>query len=224
MWQTTSENIDQLSAALVKALGSMTDVKKGREAKVPTKAGSSYTYTYADLADTLQSVRPILAAHDLAVLQNASTQHPDHVHISTTLLHSSGQWVTFEPLALPAGRTAQETGSAISYGRRYHLLACLGLAAEDDDGASAGPRGNRNASTRSAKPTPPRANADATARSTEEARIRELLQTLDPEMQSAVRKGFVSTFGTLSALDVDRHADALAWVELTIRDMKENEA
>jgi hypothetical protein len=220
MWQTTSESIDQLSVALVKALGSMTDVKKGREAKVPTKAGSSYSYTYADLADTLQSVRPILAANDLAVLQNASTQHPDHVHISTTLLHSSGQWVTFAPLALPAGRTAQETGSAISYGRRYHLLACLGLAAEDDDGASAGPRGGRASQSRAKQETPRAASNEP--RTEEERKIRDLLQTLDAETQASIRRGFVTSFGTLSALAPERHADALQWVELTLRDLKES--
>jgi hypothetical protein len=113
----------------------MSDIKKGRSADT-----GKYRYTYADLADTLQSVRPILARNGLAVLQTASAGADETVMISTTILHSSGEWMTASPLGLPAGQTSQETGSAISYGRRYHLLASLGLAAEDDDAATAGNR------------------------------------------------------------------------------------
>jgi len=205
MWQS-SESITELSKAFVTALGEMSDIRKGREAKVPTKAGSSYSYKYADLADTIQSVRPTLAKHGLAVVQNVSTNNPDFVLVSTTILHTSGEWMTFEPLALPAGRTAQETGSAISYGRRYHLLASLGLAAEDDDGASASAR----RAPQRKEQAPRTANAPRTA---EEKAIREILSGLSPESASKVKKDFVAKFGTLADLATAQHPDALAWVE-----------
>jgi len=205
MWQS-SESITELSKAFVTALGEMSDIRKGREAKVPTKAGSSYSYKYADLADTIQSVRPTLAKHGLAVVQNVSTNNPDFVLISTTILHTSGEWMTFEPLALPAGRTAQETGSAISYGRRYHLLASLGLAAEDDDGASASAR----RAPQRKEQAPRTANAPRTA---EEKAIREILSGLSHESASKVKQDFVAKFGTLADLATAQHPDALAWVE-----------
>jgi hypothetical protein len=205
MWQS-SESISELSKAFVTALGEMSDIRKGREAKVPTKAGSSYTYKYADLADTIQSVRPTLAKHGLAVVQNVSTNNPDFVLISTTILHTSGEWMTFEPLALPAGRTAQETGSAISYGRRYHLLASLGLAAEDDDGASASAR----RAPQRKEQAPRTANAPRTV---EEKVIREILSGLSAQSASKVKQDFVAKFGTLADLEPAQHPDALAWVE-----------
>jgi hypothetical protein len=205
MWQS-SESITELSKAFVTALGEMSDIRKGREAKVPTKAGSSYSYKYADLADTIQSVRPTLAKHGLAVVQNVSTNNPDFVLVSTTILHTSGEWMTFEPLALPAGRTAQETGSAISYGRRYHLLASLGLAAEDDDGASASAR----RAPQRKEQAPRTANAPRTS---EEKAIREILSGLSPESASKVKQDFVAKFGTLADLATAQHPDALAWVE-----------
>lgn len=207
MWQS-SETITELSKALVVALGEMTDIRKGREAKVQMKSGGNYGYKYADLADTIQSVRPTLAKHGLAIMQNASTTNPDLVMISTTVLHTSGEWITFDPLALPVGRTAQETGSAISYGRRYHLLACLGLAAEDDDGASASPRQTKRASQ-----TQQRTQTAGAPRSVEEKAIREILSTLAPDMAQTIKQGFVQKYGTLSELPVEQHADALAWVE-----------
>lgn len=205
MWQS-SDTITELSKALVTALGEMTDIQKTKEAKVQMKSGGNYGYKYADLADTIQTVRPVLATHGLAVMQNASTTNPDLVMISTTVLHSSGEWITFEPLALPAGRTAQETGSAISYGRRYHLLACLGLAADDDDGASAKPRETRAAS-----------KSKNTERTVEEKAIREILAELAPDMARTIKQGFKDKYGLLADLPVDQHPDALAWVEDKVR-------
>lgn len=202
----SSETITELSKALVVALGQMSDIRKGREAKVQMKSGGNYGYKYADLADTIQSVRPILAAHGLAVMQNASTTNPELVMISTMILHTSGEWISFDPLALPTGRTAQETGSAISYGRRYHLLACLGLAAEDDDGASASARTKQRGSLPAQKPS----NAPRTP---EEKAIREILSSLQPSLAQTIKQGFVAKYGTLSELEVGQHPDALAWVE-----------
>lgn len=136
-----TDNIADLSEALVAATAELTGVAKGREASIPTKSGGSYAYRYAALEDVLDTVRPVLAKHGLTVTQTASNRNEDYLTISTAILHRSGQYLVWEPLALPNGRTAQEIGSAITYGRRYHLLACLGLAAsDDDDGATAAPR------------------------------------------------------------------------------------
>lgn len=136
-----TDNIADLSAALVAASAELVSVNKSREAAIPTKSGGSYAYRYAALEDVLDTVRPVLAKHGLTITQTASNQNADFLTISTAILHRSGQYIVFDSLALPNGRTAQEIGSAITYGRRYHLLACLNLAAsDDDDGAAAAPR------------------------------------------------------------------------------------
>lgn len=143
MFETRSETITGIAAAWVAAAAELVDVNKGKTASIQTKTGGSYGYKYADLADVIQSARPVLAKHGLAIVQNASSPTADVVLISTTLVHKSGEFWALSPLALPSGHTAQETGSAITYGRRYHLLAALGLAADDDDdGATAAPRTN----------------------------------------------------------------------------------
>jgi hypothetical protein len=224
MWKH-SETIAALSAALVAACGELTDVPKGREAKVQMKAGGSYGYRYADLGDALQMVRPIMAAHGLAVVQNASSPNDDTVHVSTSIIHASGEWITFEPLALPVGRTAQETGSAITYARRYHLLACLGLATDDDDGAGAAPRTNRanndrrganNAGNSRQAPSKPAAPETAANRTPEEGSIRDTLATLPPDKAKTIRDKFRGEFGALKDLDPARHAEALDWLQVAL--------
>jgi hypothetical protein len=212
-WSSSPE-IKNISPALVKALGELSDVPKGREAKIPTKTGASYGYKYADLADTLSMVRPILARNGLAVTQTASNPDGDSVAITTTLIHTSGEWMSFHPLLLPNGRTAQETGSAITYGRRYSLLAVLGLAAEDDDGASAAPRQSRSAQPRTTERPAPAPKPKAT--SPEEDEIKRMLAEVSTGTAKTIKGDFMSEFGRLADLPVNRHAEARDWVALRI--------
>jgi hypothetical protein len=212
-WHSSPE-IANISPAVVKALGELSDVPKGREAKIPTKTGASYGYRYADLADALSMVRPILAKHGLVVMQNASNPDSDTVAITTMLLHSSGEWMMFSPLVLPNGRTAQETGSAITYGRRYSLLAVLGLAAEDDDGASAAPRQSRPANNRTAPSPAPKKPVPVA--SPEEEEIRRMLAEVNTETAKTIKAEFMTEFGKLADLSKDKVAEARDWVALKI--------
>lgn len=129
----TSERIDEISAALVAALGSLTPVSKGN--RVDT---GSYAYTYADLGAIHEHVRPALAGHGLCVLQEP-IQRDGQLGARTRIVHSSGQWIESDGTLLPTSRNAgpQEAGSSYTYARRYDLLPMLGLATEDDDGARA---------------------------------------------------------------------------------------
>jgi|688.fasta_scaffold01021_39 hypothetical protein len=213
---TSSPEIQNISASLVKALGELSDVPKGREAKIPTKTGASYGYRYADLADALSMIRPILAKYDLAVTQTASNPDHDTVAITTTLLHGSGQWITFDPLLLPNGRTAQETGSAITYGRRYSLLAVLGLAAEDDDGAGAAPRQPRNAPTRPAERESAPVKKAPVAATPEADEIKRMLAEVTADTAKSIKAEFLKEFGKLADLSIEKQQEARDWVALKI--------
>jgi hypothetical protein len=129
---TSSPETDQVIPAMVGALGAMDAVSKAH-----TADAGSYKYSYADLADVLDVVRPALRDNGLGVTQTANTLDGSSVSITTTLMHSSGQWITFAALVLPSGRDAQSVGSALTYARRYAVLAIFGIATEDDDGAAA---------------------------------------------------------------------------------------
>jgi hypothetical protein len=150
-----SENTNELAAALAKAQATIAPPKKGHKAEIKSDKGS-YGYSYADLADVIECYRKPLSDNGLAVAQTMAFDD-GHITLITTLLHSSGQWISSEyPVA--SFQRAQEQGSAITYARRYSVTALLGIAAEDDDDGAAASEGKRE--ERSAPATGP-ASGDA---------------------------------------------------------------
>jgi hypothetical protein len=116
-----------LAEALVAALTDLTVIHKGRTANA-----GSYSYDYADLADTVEATRKALSAHGLVALTPVHA-HDNGLACTVKLIHVSGATLDFPPLSFPPGRDAQATGSAITYHRRYALQAALGIATTDDD-------------------------------------------------------------------------------------------
>lgn len=99
---------------------------------------------FADLSTVLSTVNPALAANGLAVVHTTKVEDNKNILI-TNLLHTSGESITSEML-LPVntggrGNPMHQEGGAITYCRRYSLLAILGLNAgiPDNDGDFANP-------------------------------------------------------------------------------------
>ena len=99
---------------------------------------------FADLSTVLSTVNPALAANGLAVVHTTKVLEGKNILI-TNLLHTSGESITSEML-LPnntggGGNPMHKEGGAITYCRRYSLLAILGLNAgiPDNDGDFADP-------------------------------------------------------------------------------------
>ncbi len=150
-----------LAAALSGFQAEMPHVGKGKTAKVPMKAGGSYSYKYADLADITAAAMPVLTKHGLA-FSCAPRQAEGTYELVGTLLHSSGERLEG---ALPIrGSTPQEIGSALTYMRRY-LFGCLtGLVTdEDDDGSAASKPKRQSAAAQPAAQQGPQGSNDASA-------------------------------------------------------------
>lgn len=146
----TSESIAALAAALVEAQGEMPNPPKETKGQV----GSQVRF-YADLPTLVETVKPILAKNGLAYVQLPCDTHPGAVGVTTRIMHKSGEWME-DTVSMPAGNNgAQGVGSAITYARRYSLMAVLGLAPEDDDGAGASQPAPRPRAATS-KPAPPK--------------------------------------------------------------------
>jgi hypothetical protein len=95
---------------------------------------------FADLAGVLGVINPHLSKNGLSVHQTFRfTENNQHVLV-TYLNHTSGEQLTSEILMpVNQGRNSlHDFGGAVTYCRRYSLLAILGLQAgiEDDDGDS----------------------------------------------------------------------------------------
>lgn len=141
--------------ALTTALARLSDLERTRTAKVDTRSGGSYSYTYTDLADVLGYVRPILAEHGLA-LTNPVGMTDGILSVRTRIRYRDGSEDLSPEILYPvaAGTTPQQFGGLITYLRRYSTLASCGLATEDNDG-NAGPQVQTKA-RRPETPTPPR--------------------------------------------------------------------
>lgn len=127
-----SDTIGELSKALVAAQSEMEGVPRSTRGQV----GNQERY-YADLAAVIDVVRDPLAKNKLAYVQFPHDADNGKVAVTTRIIHESGEWME-SSVSMPSGGTgAQGIGSAITYARRYSLMAALGLAAEDDDGAAA---------------------------------------------------------------------------------------
>ena len=143
-----SESIKELSTALAKFQGEITN-------PINSATNPFFKSKYAPLNDILTLVRPILSKNGLSVVQ-APSGDGEHIIVTTTLLHSSGEWIEFDNLVLKADKpTAQGAGSAITYARRYAISSILGISSEDDDdGNNAEPKApvKKAAETKKDKP------------------------------------------------------------------------
>lgn len=117
--------------AIVAALGELSDPKAGETADT-----GQYSYKYATLAQTMQLVRPVLARHGLAVMQVVHSLD-EQLAVQTVIRHSSGGTIESGWLMSRQPPNAQQTGSTITYFRRYQLCALLGIAPDDDDDGKA---------------------------------------------------------------------------------------
>ena len=126
-----SESIAALAAALAIAQGEM----KGA---VKDSANPFFKSKYADLASVVEAIRLAFSDNGLSYIQTVEPSDKDEVRVETTILHSSGEWISCGVLALPVSKAdAQGYGSCLTYARRYSLSAAAGVAPEDDDGNAA---------------------------------------------------------------------------------------
>jgi hypothetical protein len=114
--------------------------QKATEAVKKASTNPAFKSKYADLSVVVEAVVPALNAAGVSVLQFPAF-NGELVSVATTLLHESGSSVTATLHLRPSKLDPQGVGSAITYARRYALMAMTGAAPEDDDGAAAsGPR------------------------------------------------------------------------------------
>lgn len=126
---TTSEQINEIAAALAKAQGVMKNAALN-------KVNPHFKSKYADLAGIRDTVIPSLTTNGISVVQTLDAMHDGVTMLLTRLIHTSGQWIESQCPIL-AGGDMQKMGSAITYARRYSLSAICGIAADEDDDANA---------------------------------------------------------------------------------------
>lgn len=92
---------------------------------------------YADLTSVWAAAASALKEHGLSVMQFPGACEGGQLHMTTQIMHKSGQWMR-SSMSIPLAKNdAQAYGSAVTYARRYAMSAALGIVQDDDDGNAA---------------------------------------------------------------------------------------
>jgi len=135
--QQSSESVAALVAALAKAQAQLVNPEKSLTATIRTgrQGETERSFRYAPLSSGLEIVRKTLSEHEIAVIQTTALDPGSRIlNLTTTLAHSSGQWVASQwPVCLLADiASPHRMGAALTYARRYALFTLVGIAGEDD--------------------------------------------------------------------------------------------
>jgi hypothetical protein len=113
-------------SALVKA-------QKGFGPALKSSTNPHFRSKYADLSACIEAVVDSLNENGVMLMQ-VTHEVENGVMIETLFLHESGEQMSAGKLFMPATKMdPQGFGSALSYARRYSLMAACGIAPEDDD-------------------------------------------------------------------------------------------
>lgn len=135
-------SFNKVAAALVKA-------QKEFGPALKSSSNPHFRSKYADLSACVEAVIEGLNNNGIALMQRVSPSDSG-VIVETVFIHESGEVINCGQLHVPASKhDAQGYGSALTYARRYSLMAACGIAPEDDDGNAASKR-----PTAPAVPTP----------------------------------------------------------------------
>jgi hypothetical protein len=224
----SSETIGAIALALAKAQGELANPEKALTATIrsPNWREANRTFRYASLSSGLDLVRKSLGRHEIATVQTTAIDvEAGWIRLTTTLAHSSGEWLSSEwPVCALADTTApQRMGAALTYARRYGLFTLVGIAGEDDLDAPdlevasnppvdqpAGPDDWRSAVSQVAsrdtpwRPTPSNAKRRGAA-------VQALSPILSPEQSAVQRDRLMAELDRLQSSD-----DAAAWAYLSL--------
>lgn len=136
----TTNPLDKLAPALVALQSELTPVDKSAD-------NPFFKSSYAPLPEVMKALQPLLSKNKLAISQFV-TNLDGQSAMATMLIHESGQVLTVPPQPLLLTKQdPQSQGSAITYARRYGVMAVLGLVADEDDDGNRASQGASPAST-----------------------------------------------------------------------------
>lgn len=120
----------EIATALVKA-------QKAFGPALKSSTNPHFKSRYADLSACVEAVIEGLNNAGIALVQRTS-EDTTGVTVETVFIHESGEMLECGKLHVPVAKhDPQGYGSALTYARRYSLMAACGIAPEDDDGNAA---------------------------------------------------------------------------------------
>lgn len=168
---TQSPSINVLIGALGRAMALAPRPKMTKTAVVETP-GRTYSYKYATLADCMLSLNGPLDPNAQPTIKDGMVIPPPSafnscgltlihqpmvmgraMYLQTRICHTSGEFIgCMYPVVPDVHVKPQIIGSAMTYARRYSLMALTGLVAEEDDDGQAAQAGADQRGERRAEP------------------------------------------------------------------------
>jgi hypothetical protein len=122
-------------------------IVKNEDARITTRTGGGFTYSYASLDGILSVIQPVMNPLGLSISWRNRIE-PGKVVANCRVSHDLGHFEESGEVAMPIqemkdsgdiGASApQRVGIALTYAKRYSLLSIIGLAPEDDPDAREG--------------------------------------------------------------------------------------
>jgi hypothetical protein len=132
----TSESISKIAPALLQA-------QKAISFAVKDAHNPHLKNQYAGLPAVIDAVKGPLNDAGIIFIQSPAPSDDGKLHLTTRLIHESGEWIESTAVTPLQKADPQGVGSAITYMRRYSLAAITGLYQDDDDGNAASGVGQR---------------------------------------------------------------------------------
>lgn len=151
----TSDNLNELFKALSAAQSEIEDVAKNAN-------NPFFKSKYADLAQVRAVLKDVFPKHGLSYTQLPSASEKG-IGLVTVLAHASGQYISERSEWPVVKNDPQAFGSALTYARRYSLMAMAGIAADDDDGNAASGKDDNSPTPKWTTPEPPKKPAPKSA-------------------------------------------------------------
>lgn len=195
----TEKATPDLLAALAAAQGEIENATKNAK-------NQHFKNNYADLAECLNTIRPVFSAHGLAVIQSAGHFDGAMVTVTTIITHKTGGMISSESTCVPAKTDAQGIGAATTYLRRYSVAAMCGIAQEDDDGQAA---------MHNSKPAAPKVMpSNLTIGDAEFSELNRLLDETGSD-----KAAFCQYFGvnSVAAMPINKYASAVSMLQKKVK-------
>ncbi|PTG53070.1 single-stranded DNA-binding protein [Staphylococcus chromogenes] len=202
---------------------SITEISKAissfrKEVKQPIKDADNpfFKSKFVPLENVVEAVDQVAPNLGLSFVQWALNDENGRVGVATMLMHSSGEYIEFDPVFMNAEKnTPQGAGSLISYLKRYSLSAIFGITSDQDDDGNA-------ASGKQSKSEPKASSKTVGALKQEVLNFVELMKSLNKDVtQQQVEQRF--GIQNYTAITEQQAVNTINKIQTMAKKYKENE-
>jgi hypothetical protein len=207
----TSEKFGDLMEALSKAQGEYPVIPKTKVGKITGESKKTgkyfeYEYKYADIADILLVIQPILSKHGLSFLQ--PTIIVNGAMYVRSMLFFKDQFIWSDYPVCDIENNHRNMGGSLTYARRYGGGSLLCIAPDEDlDAAGAADSVSRRA------PTPPRQEAEAHLSDEEFTRFRLTIEGKLKDINDAEKLNEISNWTFKQLREFKATSEQHVWME-----------